>query len=316
VAAPVPPGSAVARVAEEGASPAITTWVGRVEQHVPPLAPAAGFVMSVYARFARHRGSVLAGGLAFFGMLSLVPAFLSLGAIIALLAEPAQFAADVAGLLEERPEALEALQPTLTSIAALEDTSLSSVGLAGLVSLALSLYAASRSVYVGRQVLDIALELEPQPPSLVSRVIAVGITLLLQVAIVVGVVVLTLVPRVLELLGIGEVWSEGIGHLRLPLALVVLYLLLTAAMRFGTRARRVVGWANVGAAVATAMIVLGTVGLTWYLQVSITYSQVVAVLGGFVAVQLWLYVVGLAIVLGAEIEGIRHGFRRRDRPVA
>jgi uncharacterized BrkB/YihY/UPF0761 family membrane protein len=58
------------------------------------------------------------------------------------------------------------------------------------------------------------------------------------------------------------------------------------------------------------------VGLTWYLQVSITYSQVVAVLGGFVAVQLWLYVVGLAIVLGAEIEGIRHGFRRRDRPVA
>ncbi|MCU0283144.1 MAG: YihY/virulence factor BrkB family protein [Candidatus Nanopelagicales bacterium] len=313
----VPAGSgrtAAERVAEEGASPAITAWAGRIEAHLPALAPAAGFALSVYARFARHRGSVLAGGLAFFGMLSLVPAFVSLGAIVALVTDPAEFAADLADVLRDRPEALASLGPALTSLATMDDTSLSTVGVAGLVGLAVSLYAASRFVYVGRQVLDITFELEPQPPSVASRIVAIGITLLCQLAIVVGVVLLTLVPRVLELFGIGEVWSGGIRYLRLPLALALVYLLLTASMRFGTRARRVVGWRNVGAATSTAIILLGTVGLGWYLQVSVTYSQVVAILGGFVALQLWLYVVGVAIVLAADVEGLRHGFRRRDLP--
>ena len=45
---------------------------------------------------------------------------------------------------------------------------------------------------------------------------------------------------------------------------------------------------------------------------SVTYSQVVAVLGGVIALELWLYVIGVAIVISAEIEGVRHGFRRRD----
>ena len=37
-----------------------------------------------------------------------------------------------------------------------------------------------------------------------------------------------------------------------------------------------------------------------------------SVLGGVVALEIWLYVVGLAIVGAAEIEGMRLGFRRRD----
>ena len=46
---------------------------------------------------------------------------------------------------------------------------------------------------------------------------------------------------------------------------------------------------------------------------SSTYSQIVAVLGGVIALEIWLYLIGLAIVGSAEIEGMRLGFRRRDR---
>ena len=100
--------------------------------------------------------------------------------------------------------------------------------------------------------------------------------------------------------------------MRLPLAILVVYLMLTAAMRFGIRARRAVRWLNLGAALGTLLIVLGTVGLGWYLSVSSTYSQIVAVLGGVIALEIWLYLLGLAIVGSAEIEGMRLGFRRRD----
>ena len=121
---------------------------------------------SVYARFARHRGSVLAGGLAFFALLSLVPAVLSLGAVVAMFVDPAKFVARRRG--RDRPRI-----PTCSS-AARSPSSTRSRGQpdrpevpghrrAG--RLRLSLYAASRFVYVGRQVLDVAFELEPQPPS-------------------------------------------------------------------------------------------------------------------------------------------------------
>lgn len=286
--------------------------MGRAERTIPAAGPALGFWATVHARFARHRGSVLAGGLAFFGLLSLVPAFFSLGAVVALVYNPVDFAADVERLVADRPEAVPAVQSVLAGLQELNDTSLATIGAAGMISLLLSLYAASRFVYVGRQVLDIAFELDPQPPSLISRSLAVLVTLLAQLAIVVGVIVLTIVPRILEAFGLGQTYSSAVSLLRAPAAGAIIYLLLTAAMRFGTRARRAVAWLNLGAALGALLILLGTFGLSWYLSVSVTYSQIVAVLGGVIALELWLYLVGLAIVGAAEIESVGNGFVRRD----
>ncbi len=300
------------RVREEGGSPALVRWTERIDDRAPEAGGHVGFWVAVYARFARHRGSVLAGGLAFFALLSLVPAVLSLGAVVAMFLDPAQFVDSVEDAFATNPELLAALQPFLDQIAGLSPVSPGSLGIAGLVGFLVSLYAASRFVYVGRQVLDIAFELEPHPPSLLSRAIAVLITLVAEVVIIAGVVTLTLVPRLLDALGVGESMSAGLRYVRVPAAIIAIYLLLTAAMRFGIRARRAVGWLNVGAALGTGLIVLGTVGLGWYLSVSSTYSQIVAVLGGVIALEIWLYVIGLAIVGSAEIEGMRLGFRRRD----
>jgi membrane protein len=300
------------RVREEGGSPALVRWTERIDDHAPDAGGQVGFWVAVYARFARHRGSVLAGGLAFFALLSLVPAVLSLGAVVAMFLDPAQFVGSVEDAFASNQELLDAIQPFLDQIAGLSPTSPGSLGLAGVVGFLLSLYAASRFVYVGRQVLDIAFELEPQHPSLLSRAIAVLITLVAEVVIIAGVVTLTVVPRLLDALGVGESWSAGMRYARVPAAIIAIYLMLTAAMRFGIRARRAVGWLNLGAALGTLMIVLGTVGLGWYLSVSSTYSQIVAVLGGVIALEIWLYLIGLALVASAEIEGMRLGFRRRD----
>lgn len=300
------------RVRLEGGSPALVRWTQRIEDRAPKAGGIVGFWLSVYARFARHRGTVLAGGLAFFALLSLVPAALSLGVVVAIFLEPAQFVSDVKEALAQNPDLLKGIEPLLDQIAAVSKTTLRSLGIAGLIGFLLSLYAASRFVYVGRQVLDVAFELEPQHPSVLSRAVALGVTLVAEVMIIAAVVSLTLLPRVLDALGLAESVSQGLRVIRLPAALIVIYLVLTAAMRFGIRARRAVPWLNPGAALGTGLIVLGTIGLGWYLSVSSTYSQIVAVLGGVIALEIWLYVIGLAIVGSAEIEGMLLGFRRRD----
>lgn len=300
------------RAREEGASPFMVRAVERMERRQSRLTGPVGFAVAVYGRFSRQRGSVLAGGLAFFALLSVVPSILSLGSLVALLLDPAEFVGDLRALLVDYPDLFAAVEPMLDHLAALGETSLTTLGLAGIVGVAVSLYAASRVVYVARQVLDVAFEVEPRVPNLLSRGAAIAVTFVGQVAVVVAVLALSFVPRLLDLLGGADQMADGIRVVRLPVAAAVVYLLLTGGMRFGIRPRRRVGWLNVGAALGTLVILVGSVGLGWYLTTSATYSKVISVLGGVVALEIWLYLAGVAIVLSAQVEGVRNGFRRRD----
>lgn len=305
------PHSAADRVTAQGGSPSMALWVGRVAGWVPALGPTIGFWASAYARFVRHRGSVLAGGLAFFALLSLVPAVISLGTLTTLLIDPDALAARLADVVADHPDTGLLLDPIIRQLSALNHTTVAALGLAGLASVAVSLYAASRFVYVGRQVLDIAFELEAPPASLFTRAVAILVTLLAQLAVALGLVALTLVPRLLDAFGLGQWYGVPAQYLRVPLMIGLVYLVLVAALRFGIHARGVVGWLSPGALVGTAIIVVGTLGLGWFLSRSITYSQIVAALGSVIALEIWLYVIGIAIVFAAEVEAIRHGFPRR-----
>jgi uncharacterized BrkB/YihY/UPF0761 family membrane protein len=121
------------RVREEGGSAALVRWTERIDDRAPEAGDHVGFWVSVYARFTRHRGSVLAGGLAFFALLSLVPAVLSLGAVVAMFLDPAQFVASVEDAFATNPELLAALQPFLDQIAGLSPVRPGSLGIAGLL---------------------------------------------------------------------------------------------------------------------------------------------------------------------------------------
>lgn len=308
-----PAGSTQAeRVRGEGGSAALVKWMRRVEAHLPGLAPTVGFWAAVYARFARHRGPVLAGGLAFFALLSLVPAVVSLAALATLLLGTSEFIADLEAILGQEGEVVGWMRALLSGAVEVSATDLRTLGVAGLVSLGVSLYAASRFVYVARLVLDISFEQEPEPPSVLWRVMAVVLTLAVQVAIVLLVAVLAVVPRLLDRLGLEFVYLTVVQVAQLPVVVALVYFLLTVGMRYSTRARPAVGWANVGALVGTLIIALGTAGLGWYLSVSVTLSQLLATLGGVIALELWLFVVSTGVVVSAEIEGLRQGFGRRD----
>lgn len=297
---------AVARVVQEGASPGVARAVGLVAERLPSLGPPVGFGTSVYVRFSRHRGPVLAGGLAFFGLLSLVPAVISMTALAALVVDPGALADDLQQIAVNQPEGRALVDLMVSQLDAVDATSVGALGVAGLVGIAVAVYAASRFVYVGRQVLDIAFDRARTPPSFLTKVIAVGVTLLTQLGVAAALIMLALVPKLLDALGIGSLYSLTTRYLRLPLVVLVVYLVLTIALRYGTSVRRMVGWASPGALVGTLVILLGTVGLGWYLSRSSTYSEIISVLGGVVALELWLYLIGLAIVLAAETEAVRH----------
>lgn len=290
-----------------GASDSMVRAVARISRRSPGAGATAGFVASVYGGYIRHRGAILAGGLAFFATLSLVPALLTAGALAAVFFDPVALAEGIEELLANQQELLETIGPALDQVRSMATVSPSGAGMQGLISALLFLYAASRFVYVVRQVVDTTLGLEVQPPSLLSRGVALLVTVLTQLAVAVLVLALGVLPRLLDTLRIGEEVTLAIRTFRLPLGILAAYLLLTVMMRFGGSTRRVVGWVNLGALVGALIVIVGSAGLSWYLSVSTTYATIIATLGGVIALEIWLFIVGTAIVFSAEVEGVRLG---------
>jgi membrane protein len=301
----------------EGASSSLVRVSRSVAARMPRFGGLIAFGSAVYGRYGRHRGAVLAGGLAFFGLLSLVPSIVSLGALLAVVVDPAALSAQIQAWLGEHHDVYQALDPLLRQWDDLTRSEVSSIGVAGLIALGISLFAASRWVYVARQVLDITFDVTPRPPTFLARGASILITLAVQVVLVALLAVVPVLLRWLDSVAVlpGEVHAMGV--LRVPVVVLVVYLLLTAGLRYG-RPGRPVPWVNWGAVIGTLIIWVGSAGLGWYLTVSVTFAQIVAYLGSVIALQLWLFVVGLAIVLAAEIEALRLGYlqcRDTEAPV-
>lgn len=280
-------------------------WVVRISARSPGAGATLAFMATVYGRYTRHRGAILAGGLAFFATLSLVPALLSAGALTAVFFDPVALVEGIEDLLANQQGLLDTISPALDQVRSMASVSPSGAGLQGVVSVLLFLYAASRFVYVVRQVVDTTLELEVRPPSLLSRGVALLVTILAQLAVAVLLLAVGVLPRLLDALRVGEEVTVAIRTVRLPLGVLVAYLLLTAMMRFGGSTRRVVGWVNLGALVGALIVVVGSAGLSWYLTVSTTYATIIATLGGVIALEIWLFLVGTAIVVSSEVEAVR-----------
>jgi membrane protein len=68
----------------------------------------------------------------------------------------------------------------------------------------------------------------------------------------------------------------------------------------GTPMRQPWKWTIPGAILATAMWFLTTLGFGWYVTRFANYSQVYGSLGAGIALLLWLYIISLSVVCGAE----------------
>lgn len=146
--------------------------------------------------------------------------------------------------------------------------------------------------------------------------LALGMTLLLAVLLVVA-----------TALVIGGRWlgvriSTWIGHdadfvqlwvmLRWPVILLAvisgLLVLYTAAPKLPISARR----ALPGAILGGVGWVMSTTLFGWYINTFASYNKVYGSIGGMIVLMLWLYVGGIVILLGAELNGAL--YRRRHDP--
>jgi membrane protein len=245
---------------------------------------------------------LLAGGVAFYGMLALVPALVASVSLYGLVVTRAQVDRQIASLTTALPPAAQQLVASqLKTITASSPKGLQ-------LSFAAAVVVACWSASSGMRWLLTALtaasgEVETRS-FLRIRSLALLFTLGAIVAVGVSFGILLGLPIVLDRLGLAGVARAGVSVVRYAALAALLATGLEMLYRYGPiKAPKRVRWLSWGSCVAAAVWLLGSVGLSIYathaskFRVAGTYGA----LGGVVVLLLWLWVTAFAIVLGAVV---------------
>jgi membrane protein len=168
-----------------------------------------------------------------------------------------------------------------------------------------TLWAASSGVVSLLGSLDRAYDVKETRGFVKLRVTAVGLTVALALLIITGAVMLMAGDRistwVAELTGMGWIAIAGtIVHYLIGLACILLGLGLIYYYGPDVPEQKW-AWISPGAAVAAILFVLSSVGFSLYVRFSDSYTATYGSLGAIIILMLWLYLLGLAVTTGAEI---------------
>lgn len=250
---------------------------------------------------SRDNASLMAAGLAMYGLLSVFPALTATISIYGLFVTPAQVVHEISGFAGQMPPAVwDLLRTQLQDVASHQHGTLS---VAAGVGLLVALWSASSGMSSLMTATNIAYGEREQRGFLAQTVIALLMTIGTVLGFIIMLALAFAVPVVLGMLGTNRVLhivGEVVRWLLLwwfaVLALAIIYRLASA------RARPHWHWVTWGSGIAATLWLLGTVLFTLYVRLSFaSYEKTYGALSGVVVLLMWFYLSSFLIVLGAEI---------------
>lgn len=279
---------------------------------------AIAYVQVITARSTAHRGSLAAGGLAFFVALSVAPAALAIGWLVGRILSPQEVRDALTNAAASTPGLNAQLQPVINQVVSLmESASTSAVTITSIAGVLIAVFAASRTVVGLRLALNSAFGVPDRYRGLLERVAATVITLIGLVAGVAAILALTFVPRVLTAIGLtGIRVTTGNWISDWVIAGILVWLACWFVISRGANHRAKVPLWSPGPILAAAWIIAVSVGVGAYATLSSTMSAAVAVFGSALVILLWLYLGFVGLLYGAEVEAERQGLGRVATPGA
>lgn len=253
--------------------------------------------------------SIVAGGVALFAILSLMPALASIIAIYSLGSSPADIAAQVAPLERVVPPAVVTV--VADQLRAAADSPGPTLGLATAFTLLLALIGAIGGVRSLMTALSFV-HRKPDTRSFVRRTaIALALGLGAIVTVVIAVSLIVVLPTAFRLVRLEADTEAIIAFSRWPALLLLVMAGLAVLYRVGTVAppRHLLA----GTLFAALAWLVSSYGLSLYVDRVANYNGLYGAFGGVMIVLLWFYVSSLAILIGAVInEEVEEARWRRD----
>ena len=265
----------------------------------------------VKAQIKEDRLSIIAAGVAFYGLLAVFPALVALVALYGLVADPAMVESHAAALSAMLPP--EAAQVLTTQLHDLATTDQSALGIGAVGGLVVALWSASSAVRTLMEALNVAYN-EEERRGMISFY---GTALILTFGGVLGVaaamVLVVCLPAALKLLGLNWLIQTALALLRWPVLAALAIVGFALFYRFApSRAQPRWRWVSWGAAIAVALWVIGSALFSLYVTRFGHYNETYGAAGAIVILLMWFLLSAYAILIGAEINAEMERQTRKD----
>jgi membrane protein len=243
---------------------------------------------------------ILAGGIAYFGFISIFPALIAGISLYGLVADPATIAQQGEGVLAALPQ--EAQPLIRDQLLAVTSTSGGALSFSLITSILLALWTASGGTGNLMTAINIAYDEEETRGFVKRRGTALVLTFGAIIFVLLTLALVAVIPAVLDALQLGTFINLIVQILRWVLLVALVMAALAVVYRLAPdRDAPQMKWTSTGAAVATLLWVLGSVAFSLYVNNFGSYNKTYGALAGVVVLLLWLYLTAYIVLLGAEI---------------
>ena len=253
----------------------------------------------VRVELRRDNVSLLAGGVAFYGLLAIVPGLAALLSIYGLVADPDQIRRQVADALAAAPsEVRDFVGQQLSSI----ESSNSGAVLTVVLGTVLALWSASSAMGHLVEALNAAYDEEEDRGFVKRRGLALALTVGAIVFMGLALAVIGVVPVVVDRVGLGGAGTVVVWVLRWVFLLVAMMIALGVLYRVApARDDPRLKWTTPGAIFATVVWLVASALFSVYVTNFGSYNETYGTLGAVVVLMLWLLLTAFAVIFGAEV---------------
>jgi len=269
-----------------------------------PAGAAKQIAQQLPGRLREHNLTLVSAGVAFYAFLAFVPALIVIVTVYGLVAKPADIQREVHQFGKALPDEVQKfIQQQITSIGS---ASRAGVSITLLIAVALALWSASGGMAALVTGVNVARD-QTEPKSFVKkRGKALALTFGAVVLLVVMMFLIAAVPAILTHAGLGTAGRVVFNILRWPLLAIVIVIGLGVLYRVavGRPKQARFGLVTPGALVATLLWLIASGLFAVYTASFASYSKTYGSLASIVVVLLWLYLSAIAVLIGAEIDGV------------
>ncbi|HKW55217.1 MAG TPA: YihY/virulence factor BrkB family protein [Stellaceae bacterium] len=279
-------------------------------QQIPPTA--WWYILKRLAGdISRDNVSLMAAGVAFYGLLSLAPGFTALVALYGLMFDPSQVQTQVQAMEGMIPE--EARRLIADQLTTIVQGSSSTLGVSFIVSLALAIWSANSATSALITALNVAYAEREKRNVLWYYA---GTLFLTAAAVLFGIFSIALVaimPAAVDLLPLGDFGKVVVEWMRWPPLVLLFALALAVVYRYApSRNEPRWSWVSAGAVLATVLWIAGSALFSLYVEKFATYNKTYGSLGAVVVLLMWLWLSAYAVLIGAELNAEMEHQTARD----
>jgi len=254
--------------------------------------------------FTKDQCPDLAASLTYYSVLSIFPALLALVSLLGLFGDAQKTTGALLDIVQgfAPGQTVDTIRPLIQEL-----TSSSAAGLTFVLGLLTAIWSASGYVGAFGRAMNRVYETDEGRPFLKLRgtMLAVTVVNLLLVVVIAAMLVLSgpVAESVGNLIGLGGaflmVWNIAKWPVMLVLLIVAIAILYYATPNVKQPKFR---WLSMGSAIALLVFLLASVAFGFYVANFSSYNKTYGAIGGVVVALLWLWILNMSLLFGAEFD--------------